>query len=303
MPVNTFRISNQEGERQICVIDGQPYYKSTGTNSQMAGVWLPFERFGPPNKRTGMMHKPYSDPELSNPRIEHYFPPTIVEAFIDHYGYDTSWKRFKNMECLYMSCLLTDENNLHLPIAIRNAVKQYIGLNPNQPLLPNFDFHPEQTPVLDLARTQENPLTDMDYQDLTAILDGMRMQSVPTEEREENVTDTIEDIADDVLQDLSYPNIMPEELAIYVNYTRIGGANPIPAITQQLTEQSAAAFHELSPHFEAIRQRQPTQATNKTGFFRNFLSGFRTKNTSRTEEAKAATKNTDTTPPTPDDFI
>lgn len=298
MPINTFRVSNQEGVRQICVIDGQPYYQSTGTNSQMAGVWLPFERFGPPNARTGVMHKPYSDPELSNPHIQHYFPPIIVEAFIDHYGYDSSWKRFKNMECLYMTCLLTEEHNPRLPIAIRNAVKLYIGLDPNEPLIPNFHFHPEQTPVLDLARTSENPLTAMDYQDLTAILDGMRIQSVPIEEREEEIdTDTIDSTDEVLLQDLTYPDIMPIELKIYVDHTRMGGENPIPAISQQLTEQSPEAFYELSPHFTAISQRHQSEATNKTGSFRNIFSRFRLQNTSRTEEKKKKEP-----PPKPDDF-
>ncbi len=33
---------SSEGDRKIIILDGQPYYQSTGKNSKMPGIWLPF---------------------------------------------------------------------------------------------------------------------------------------------------------------------------------------------------------------------------------------------------------------------
>lgn len=277
MPINHFRISNQEGTRKICVLDGQPYYQSTGRNSKMAGLWLPFERFAAPIEgRTGMMHKPYTEPNRTPPRIGDCYPPIVADAFINFYGANNPiWKRFKDIKCLYTVCLLSPDS-LDIPVEIRSAVHQYIGLAQNEELSANFTFHPEQAPVLDLARPSTKPLTPEDYHDLTEILNGMGSTTGPM---------IGNDDGDIVLQDINNPmpgqaqvidpNVMPADLAAYVNNTRVGGINPNLAITNQSLDE----FNQLMPRFNAIRERHARAQQNgctgcMTAIYRSAVRAF-----------------------------
>ena len=42
MPQEYIEYKSETAPRKITVVDGQPYYQSTGRNSSMPGVWLPF---------------------------------------------------------------------------------------------------------------------------------------------------------------------------------------------------------------------------------------------------------------------
>lgn len=62
--IKYFKIRDKRGDgtkltRNICVVNGQPFYTSSGEQSGMEDVWLPFEGFAPPvQQHSGMIQKP-----------------------------------------------------------------------------------------------------------------------------------------------------------------------------------------------------------------------------------------------------
>ncbi|HVT62458.1 MAG TPA: hypothetical protein VHD33_03085, partial [Legionellaceae bacterium] len=115
--------------RRICVVDSQPFYQSSGDNSFMDGVWLPFEKFDVAiPKITGSLRKPNLKlDDLNNKR--NLFPKKIADVF------DTErieWQRFKNMKCLFISYLLSGNA---MSRALRKEIKDYIGSIPHETLV------------------------------------------------------------------------------------------------------------------------------------------------------------------------
>ncbi len=134
MPFPKLTIIDGDAQRDICVIDGQPYYCSSGNNSDMAGVWLPFEGFDLPiSNLVPLYSKPYATGDANN--IDTHFPLTTavpLQAWAsaqpgglvhsEHY-----WGRYKNIKCLYTSCLLTTPAD-RIPVEIRDAVAHDVGV-------------------------------------------------------------------------------------------------------------------------------------------------------------------------------
>lgn len=132
MIVNYFTFVDElEVTRNACVVDGQPFYCSSGTSSGLNGVWLPFKKFDQQIPRvTGQIHKldiAYSYDRTKN--IRNYFPSGVANALQKWEDQDSNnnWGRFGNMKCLLISCMLSNEATV--PVDIRKAVIDYVGEN------------------------------------------------------------------------------------------------------------------------------------------------------------------------------
>lgn len=144
MPIPAVRVVNAatKEERLVCVVDGQAYYCSTGKNSGMPGLWLPFE---------GVDIQIFSKPEVANfqnASFQSFFPSTLRAAIEDLQEFALiegeyedkhkdeaeaekeaacpadHWGRFKSMECLYVSCLLSNQSKYP---ELRKQMQKYVG--------------------------------------------------------------------------------------------------------------------------------------------------------------------------------
>ncbi len=77
LPFRIFRLITHEGSRDICVIDKQPFYRSTGKNSDLAGVWFLFEGFDKPQRGIPFFSKPNATNIREN-EINDFFPDSRV---------------------------------------------------------------------------------------------------------------------------------------------------------------------------------------------------------------------------------
>ncbi|PJD91309.1 MAG: hypothetical protein CK423_09465 [Legionella sp.] len=118
----------------------------------MPGVWLPFEGFVLPDRWTPFFVKPETTD--TNDEVDDYFPDRTAKQLHDwadeknnngrnaHY-----WGRFKNIKCLYTSCLLTPPSNKNITAAIRLAASLDTG-SPHsleiREIIPNKDFSIEE---------------------------------------------------------------------------------------------------------------------------------------------------------------
>ena len=132
MIVNYFKFVDELNvTRCACVVDGQPFYCSSGTSSGLSGAWLPFNKFGEEIPTvTGRIHKPDIAYSSDRENILEYFPPGVanaLEQWRDEDPKHNNWGRFGNMKCLLISCMLSNEATV--PAAIRRAVIDYVGEN------------------------------------------------------------------------------------------------------------------------------------------------------------------------------
>lgn len=176
MPFPKLTIITDDAQRDICVIDGQPYYYSSGTRSEMPGVWLPFEGFERPVSGVPFYSKPYATNDANN--ITTHFPLTTavpLQAWANKQpgGEDHSeyyWGRFKDIKCLYTSCLLTRPAE-RIPADIRAAVAQDVGAALEPSPFFRVEEHAESTIRLGKIITAE------DVEQLNTILFQMGYQA------------------------------------------------------------------------------------------------------------------------------
>lgn len=129
MIVNYFTfVDHLDVTRHACVVDGQPFYCSSGTSSGLEGAWLPFKKFDVEIPHvTGIIHKP-DIAYMEGENIRKYFPPEVANAlqhWHDEDPHHNNWGRFGDMKCLLISCMLSNEGTI--PAPIRTAVINYIG--------------------------------------------------------------------------------------------------------------------------------------------------------------------------------
>lgn len=145
MNIPTFSIHGDGSTRRMCVVNGQAFYQSSGTSSDLPGTWLPFngvldDHF---SSFVGMIQKPHVS---NNPRakINNYFPPEVAEAIKFYMPRSKEWGRFQNMSSLIISCILSPEDAI--PPNIKAAVLKYIEPN----TLPTPIFEDSSEPPLEL---------------------------------------------------------------------------------------------------------------------------------------------------------
>lgn len=144
MNISTFSINGDGATRRICVVNGQAFYQSSGTSSNMARVWLPFrgvtdESFA---HVLGMIQKPLVT-HKRRAKIGDYFPAEVAAAIKEYGNHPKDWGRFQNMSCLIISCMLSPEA---IPAPIKEAVLKYIEPN----TLPTPTFHDSPEPAIEL---------------------------------------------------------------------------------------------------------------------------------------------------------
>jgi len=117
-------------ERDVCVVDGQPFYQSTGTSTdrRFSNIWLPFKGFGEimPGG-TGMFHKP-DVASYAHAKTKTYFPDRkIAKALEDNVGRQPlEWGRFQNTDCLVTTCQLSKESmNEKFPMVLSTVEHAY----------------------------------------------------------------------------------------------------------------------------------------------------------------------------------
>jgi hypothetical protein len=129
MIVNYFKfIDGKNVTRYACVVDGQPFYRSSGTSSGLEGTWLPLKKFGAGDPASGLVHKPDVAYNIRNEAISDYFPVSVANAlqqWHDENPGENNWGRFGDMKCLLVSCMLSNESTI--PATIRRAVIDYVG--------------------------------------------------------------------------------------------------------------------------------------------------------------------------------
>ncbi len=132
MIVNYFKfVDDLDVTRYACVVDGQPFYCSSGTSSGLNGAWLPFKKFDAEIPGvTGRIHKLDIAYSSERENIREYFPTGVANA-LEHWRDqdpgNNNWGRFGDMKCLLISCMLSNEATV--PDTIRRAVIDYVGEN------------------------------------------------------------------------------------------------------------------------------------------------------------------------------
>lgn len=144
MEISTFSMNGDGATRNVCVVNGQAFYQSSGTSSHLPGVWLPFRGVTDDTFASilGMIQKPLVT-HNSRAKITHYFPPEVAEVIKGFYPNVKQWGRFQNMSCLIISCMLSPHS---IPEPIKEAVLKYIAPN----VLPTPTFHQSSEPPITL---------------------------------------------------------------------------------------------------------------------------------------------------------
>ncbi|WP_150466106.1 hypothetical protein [Francisella sp. SYW-2] len=107
----TRQFESEEGKRLICAIDQQPWYKSTGSNSGLPGIWLPFGGIV-----KGYLFKQYFTVSVHDFGIgpEHYNAygndAIFIISIVNELSDDMPESRFKNLKCLATSAYLSGDN-------------------------------------------------------------------------------------------------------------------------------------------------------------------------------------------------
>lgn len=107
----------------------------------MEGVWLPFEGFQQPTQGdSGMLQKPeiaHTPERAGHQRINSVFPPEIA-AWLRK-NEPQKWGRFKSMECLYVSYLLSGDK---MDTELRQTIESYIPVEVREQgtLEPSYNF-------------------------------------------------------------------------------------------------------------------------------------------------------------------
>lgn len=234
MPIETLMTTEPNGanRRKICVVAQQAYYLSTGHNSGMRGIWLPFEGINPQALRL-------EKPNIAGTRakIQDHFPPGVSIAIQDSFtavgeelGSD-KWGRFKNMHCLYVSCLLSQAM---MDVRIKKALRQYVG----QQNLGEYD-------VLKLAEPKESrALTEDTFQFINNWLINRGAAEIAVASQVEftellNNLEALEDDKDNFTDDdmaNSYPETITDELFTFIRDLRVNYALDLIQLPQQSTE-------------------------------------------------------------------
>ncbi|MBP6918925.1 MAG: hypothetical protein KBB94_08420 [Legionellaceae bacterium] len=155
MKVSTFSIHGDGSTRRMCVVNGQAFYQSSGTSSDLPGVWLPFrgvidDSF---SSFVGMIQKP----TVTNNRrakIGNYFPPEVSEVIKKYMPQSKEWGRLHNINCLIISCMLSPEGAF--PSEIKAAVLKYIEPN----TLPTVTFQESAEPPMELENYNVDKIND-----------------------------------------------------------------------------------------------------------------------------------------------
>ncbi|TNF69807.1 MAG: hypothetical protein EP298_01555 [Gammaproteobacteria bacterium] len=98
MPVSKITHRSKEGDRDIIVINGYAFYRSTGNNSNMPGTWFPFKGIAP-ELFGGWFIKP-SDPNLLLSKA------LMTQEYFSQRDSKGTIARFGNIETAYLSYCL-----------------------------------------------------------------------------------------------------------------------------------------------------------------------------------------------------
>ncbi|MCR9192727.1 MAG: hypothetical protein NXI01_08750 [Gammaproteobacteria bacterium] len=111
-PIQKIKVVDPESvERDVCVVNGQAFYQSTGTSTDLRfhNIWMPFKGFGETIPGvTGMFHKP-DVASYTNAKTKTYFPNRkIAKALEDNVGRQPlEWGRFQDTDSLVTTCQLS----------------------------------------------------------------------------------------------------------------------------------------------------------------------------------------------------
>ena len=146
--------------RQVCVVESQPFYLSSGTSidPKLKDIWLPFKGFGATIVGvTGMFHKP-DIASQRNARIKKYFPvDKIAWAVEQDVGIKPlSWGRFKDNASLLITCQLSHARMKEEFPNVMSAVEQTYALVKFWEELTLNDPAPETEPLLLNEDTMHN---------------------------------------------------------------------------------------------------------------------------------------------------
>lgn len=256
MPIVTVRVivtnNTSREERLVCVVDGQAYYCSSGGNSQMQGLWFPFEgveqgqQFAKPEIATGR-------DDVSLP-FKACFPSALREA-IGRLNTDAvsqmgeinrhHWGRFKSMECLYVSCLLSPKY-----AELRRTMQDYVGVDSflaKEKL--DIDLHPDSKDEIVLSnesgRFELNAW--LNNHGVVERLPASQQEEVELMARLEHESSRAEDRPSAANASISdYPAIATSDFKTYVARIR----NEYSSSVQQVTAHDATInpMHPRSAH-------------------------------------------------------
>ncbi|MCF6765111.1 hypothetical protein L3V82_04955 [Thiotrichales bacterium 19S3-7] len=103
MTINRITYRSLGGSRDIIVVNGYAFYKSTGKNSKMEGTWFPFLGINTGGFKNGWFMKPQDVKTLLNEKIQ-------TPSYFSDVSKVKGLSRFGNLETAYLSyCLGGDE--------------------------------------------------------------------------------------------------------------------------------------------------------------------------------------------------
>ena len=190
--------------RQVCVVDGQPFYLSSGTSTdpKLRDIWLPFKGFGATIPGlTGMFHKP-DIASQSKGRTTQYFPDAKIAYAVENDAgkQPLKWGRFKDTNSLLTTCQLSHARMKEEFPNVMSAVEQTYGMVKFWEELTLNDPTPETPPLL-LNEDTMHDLNDR-LKTMGAILDrDMERDYDPAAEIESAVKDHRDSLAEE--EDLS----------------------------------------------------------------------------------------------------
>ncbi|TNF69354.1 MAG: hypothetical protein EP298_04235 [Gammaproteobacteria bacterium] len=125
MSINKITFRSHEGDRDIIVVNGYAFYRSTGSNSRMPGVWFPFYGINTNSIKYGWLIKP------ENPKL-FLGNELMSDPYFSKIWSNDVISRFGNLETAYISyCLGGDIWNL--------AKQSYYNLI--NPIHDRYGFH------------------------------------------------------------------------------------------------------------------------------------------------------------------
>lgn len=153
MPIiNTIRvIDNNSIVRQVCVVDEQPFYCSSGTSTEpkLRDIWLPFKGFGETiGGATGMFHKP-DIASNSRGRIKNHFEDASIALALElNCGKaPLKWGRFQDTESLLTTCRLSRTRMQEEFPTVVNAVEKEYEKMEHWDALTLVDSEPDAPPL------------------------------------------------------------------------------------------------------------------------------------------------------------
>lgn len=234
---------------EICVIDKQAFYKSSGEQSSLEDVWLPFNGFGKviPGY-TGMVHKPSIAHNVSSTRIRSLFPSRIAEQLSNPLVIEKDkWGRFKNMKCLYISYLLSGSD---MPERLRSEIRRYV-----------VETHADLTPYF----TNEDPielnanniiLLNQKLQDFGADLYQDNLQSFSQAAMiSDDIDEPVDESASEAGEFLDYPDVLQGETEL------MDFIDQVPSMYTRMMRTICCCCRRAAPQEEKKEDTQQTSSS------------------------------------------